>query len=306
MKIGFIEPGLHVCGGIRRIIETANRLINWDHDVTILSPRGAPPTWLTTKANVKKLSKLAKMEFDIIVFNLADQYKEAKLANAKKKVFWVLAPEALYKTPDVPVKALKQGFYLIANSEFTRQYIKNYGPKKLGYKVPIVPGGINQFHFKYDKSQATHFHAMYYGSNRPWKGTGIIETALRQMNVKPLKMEGLNTPQNQLYKLYNSANCYISAGQVEGFNFPILEAMACGCPVVCTDDGGSRDFVRDGVNALVVRRTPQDIKNAVNRILNEKDLQKQLRNEGLTTARDPKYDWDVVTKQFENILIKLI
>jgi glycosyltransferase involved in cell wall biosynthesis len=306
MRIGFIEPGLHVCGGIRRIIETSNRLVNLGHDVVLYTPKGRECTWLPSKSRITTLAELPKDKLDVAIFNLAEQYKHVKLAKAKKKVFWVLAPEALYKIPDIPIKALNQNFYLIANSKFTVQYIKKHCKRKLSYKVPIIPGGINPFHFKYDKSQAKYFHAMYYGSNRPWKGTGVIETALRQMNVKSLKMEGLNTPQNQLYKLYNSANCYISAGQVEGFNFPILEAMACGCPVICTDDGGSRDFVRDGVNAIVVRRAPQDIKNALTRILNDKELQKNLRNEGLKTARNSKYDWDVVTKQFEKTLKQLL
>ena len=71
------------------------------------------------------------------------------------------------------------------------------------------------------------------------------------------------------------------------------------------DDGGNRDFVKDGVNALVVRRAPQDIRNTVNRLLADKKLQNKLRNEGLITARNPKYDWDVVTKQFESILKNL-
>jgi len=305
MYIGFIEPGLHVCGGIRRILETANRLVNLGHNVTILTPRGETSLWLPTKANTARLAELPHRTFDIIIFNLADQYKHALLAKAKKKVFWVLAPEALYKTPAIPIKALNKGFYLVANSTFTKQYIIKHVTTKLNYNVPIIPGGINELHFKYDATQPTCFHAMYYGSKRPWKGTELIEAALRNLPIKTLKMEGLHTPQTQLYKLYNSANCYISAGQVEGFNFPILEAMACGCPVICTDDGGNRDFVKDGVNALVVRRAPQDIRNTVNRLLADKKLQNKLRNEGLITARNPKYDWDVVTKQFESILKNL-
>jgi len=306
MKIGFIEPGLHVCGGIRRIIETANRLVNFGHTVTLFTPKGGECQWLPTKATIIKLAKLQRYELDIVIFNLADQYKDAKNANAKKKVFWVLAPEALYKTPDVPIKALHQGFHLIANSKFTVQYIKQHSKLKRIGKIPIVPGGINQFHFRHDKSQAKNFHAMYYGSNRPWKGTGIIETALRGTGLKILKMEGLNTPQNQLYKLYNSASTYISAGQVEGFNFPILEAMACGCPVICTDDGGSRDFVKDGINAIVTRRSAPDIRNAVVKLLADKPLQQKLRIEGLKTASNPKYNWDNATKLLEKTLEVLL
>jgi len=307
MNIGFIEPGLHVCGGIRRIMEVSNRLVGLGHNVTLLTPTGSPCVWLPTKAEVIKLDKIANKQFDVIIFNLAEQYKHAKIAKAAKKIFWVLAPEALYKNPEIPIRALNQGFYLIANSTFTKQYITKHVTNKLDYDIPIVPGGINPEHFKYDSTIPTQYHAMYYGSKRPWKGTSIIETGLHSTKYSNfLKMEGLNTPQDQLYKLYNSSTVYISAGQAEGFNFNILEAFACGCPVICTDDGGNRDFVRDGKNALVVRRNSQDIANAVNKLLDNKQLQRELRNECLKTARNVKYDWDVVTKKFESIVGTLI
>ena len=306
MKIGFIEPGLHVCGGIRRIMEVSNQLVTLRHDVTLFTPRGLPCTWLPSKAKVKKLAVLPNEKFDVIIFNLAEQYKHANLANATVKVFWVLAPEALYKHPDVPRKALHQDFYLIANSSFAVQYIQNHGPK-VHYKIPIIPGGINPQHFKYDPLLPKLYHAMYYGSARPWKGTAIIELALGSTPyTKFLKMEGLNTPQDQLYKLYNSATVYISAGQVEGFNFPILEGMACGCPVICTDDGGNRDFVKDGVNAIVVRRTPHDIKNAVVRVLEDKSLRNALRRAGLTTAANTNYTWKNVTAKLLKLLTQLL
>jgi len=306
MRIGFIEPGLHVCGGIRRIMEVSNRLVKLKHDVTLLTPKGLPCSWLPTHSKVQRLDSLQNAKFDIIIFNLAEQYKDALRANAKKKVFWVLAPEALYKQPEIPIRALQQKFYLIANSKFVVQYIRNHGPN-IKQNIPIIPGGINPDHFKHDPKIPKYHHAMYYGSARPWKGTGLIETALRSTPYsKFLKMEGLNTPQNKLYTLYNTASCYISAGQVEGFNFPILEAMACGCPVICTDDGGNRDFVKDQTNALVVRRTPQDIKNALVRLLEDKELRNKLKNEGLKTATDPKYKWENVTKKFEKTLEDLL
>jgi L-malate glycosyltransferase len=308
MRIGFIEPGLHVCGGIRRIIETSNRLVKLGHEVTIFTPKGNGCHWLPSKTAKDKLSELPAYNLDVVIFNLAEQYKHAQVAKAQAKVFWVLAPEALYKIPEIPVRALHQDFYLMANSKFTVQYILNHIKKdKPKYKIPIIPGGINPKHFRYDAKIPKNYHAMYYGSARPWKGTGIIETALRSSPYsKFLKMEGLNTPQDQLYKLYNTASVYVSAGQIEGFNFPILEAMACGCPVICTDDGGSRDFVKNEENALVVRRNHIDIKNALVKLLENKTLQARLRSAGLTTAANPKYNWENVTKKLEKVLENLL
>jgi len=302
MKIGFIEPGLHVCGGIRRIIETSNRLSDYGHQVTLFTPKGRKSDWLTIKSNVVKLKRLPKVDLDVVIYNLAEQYPAANAAKAKVKLFWVLAPEAVYKAPQVPITALNQGHYMVANSQFTLNYIKRHC-RTLKFEPPIVHGGINSDHFKYDATIPTTHHVLYYGSSRPWKGTHIIEAALRGSILKTVKMEGLNTPQTEMYKLYNSCEIFVSAGQVEGFNFPILESMKCGCVVVCTDDGGNKEFVQHGTNALVVLRQPQAIKNAVMSLVRNRKLCRKLRKNGLETANQDKFKWEFVTRRFEKILL---
>lgn len=301
MKIAFIEPGLHICGGIRRIIETSNHLVALGHDVVLFTPDGKKTDWLPIHARVVKIGKIKRYKFDVALFNLAEQYKIAQEIKADKKFFWVLAPEAMYKTPTIPVKALNAGFYLLANSEFTVSYCKNYCKNIKQKEIPVIPGGINPNHFKYDKSIPKHYHTMYYGSWRPWKGADLIAHAIAPLALKVINMEAANPPQNQIYKLYNITTTYISMGQIEGFNFPILEAMACGCPVICNDDGGSRDFVRHGENAWVVSRDLRGIRNGLQVLLNNKPLRNSLRNEGLKTARQKKYMWENATKKLEKI-----
>jgi len=302
MNIAFIEPGLHLCGGIRRIIESANRLILFGHQVTIYTPTGAPCKWLSCTAPVKKLSKLVQTSYDAVIFNLADQYMWASKANATKKFFWVLAPEALYKEPTIPVKALKAGFTLLANSTFTVTYIKKFLPKY--GDIPIIPGGINPEHFKYAPMVVKEYDVLYYGSSRPWKGTMLIEQAIKSLpGVKVLKMEGLNTPQEQMYRLYSKCTCYVSAGQVEGFSMPPLEAMACGCTVVSTDDGGSRDFIVPEINAIRVPRSVSGIAAGIKRVLGDKILRRNLIKEGLKTASQERYNWDSATRQLVAVLL---
>ena len=107
---------------------------------------------------------------------------------------------------------------------------------------------------------------------------------------------------DEMYKLYNQATIFVSAAFTEGFNFPILEAMRCGTPVVCTDDGGSRDFVHNNENALLVSRNMPGIHLGVRRLLNDKALRSKLRAGGLRQARKPKYTWDNVTKHLLKVL----
>jgi glycosyltransferase involved in cell wall biosynthesis len=50
---------------------------------------------------------------------------------------------------------------------------------------------------------------------------------------------------SDLADLYRSADVLVSPYQLEGFNMPVLEAIACGLPVICTAGGPTDDFTRE-------------------------------------------------------------
>jgi GT2 family glycosyltransferase/glycosyltransferase involved in cell wall biosynthesis len=90
-------------------------------------------------------------------------------------------------------------------------------------------------------------------------------------------------------ELLNTATVFVQTSRHEGFCLPVLEAMATGVPVVCTDADGNRDFCRDGENCLMPDARPRAVRDALERVFADDALRAQLSAAGLETAR--RNDW---------------
>jgi glycosyltransferase involved in cell wall biosynthesis len=111
------------------------------------------------------------------------------------------------------------------------------------------------------------------------------------------------SPENdfELAALYNKASIFVSTSASEGFGLPLLEAMACGTPVVTTDSGGIQDFCRDGINCRMVKSArPEDLVAAIMEIYSDKHFANQLIQNGLATAK--QWPWDRMIDSFDAVL----
>jgi glycosyltransferase involved in cell wall biosynthesis len=95
---------------------------------------------------------------------------------------------------------------------------------------------------------------------------------------------------DDLARLYRGALCVVYPSLYEGFGIPVLEAMACGAPVV-TSRGGATEEVAGGAAVLV---DPRDVASIAGGIEEAIARREELRAAGLRRARD--YSWDVSAK----------
>lgn len=98
----------------------------------------------------------------------------------------------------------------------------------------------------------------------------------------------------RLVALYQGAAAVAVPSLVEGFGFPVLEAMACGAPVVAADAAALPE-VAGGAALLCDAAAPEPLALALARVLNEPDLAADLRRRG--PARAASFSWDKAARE---------
>ena len=97
-----------------------------------------------------------------------------------------------------------------------------------------------------------------------------------------------NLPQAKVAELYRGALALVLPSLRETFGLPIVEAMACGCPVITAHDSGCTETAGDAA-LLVDPRDEASIRAAMTRLINDETLRRDLRTRGLRRAAD--FDW---------------
>jgi glycosyltransferase involved in cell wall biosynthesis len=105
----------------------------------------------------------------------------------------------------------------------------------------------------------------------------------------------------EIPKYMSAADVFVLPSISEGLPVVILEAMACGLPVIASRISGIPDVVVDNHNGLLVQ--PRDAKgfaNAIITVLSNEKLRSSLSKGALLTSRDAKQN------EFNGLLTKII
>ena len=106
------------------------------------------------------------------------------------------------------------------------------------------------------------------------------------------KRHDTQTEVPELYRIAaDTKGVFINAALTEPFGLTLIEAAACGVPVVATDDGGPRDIIKNCQNGLLVDVTEtKNISEAINKIIDDQNLWKQFSENGMRNVRE-HYTW---------------
>lgn len=116
-----------------------------------------------------------------------------------------------------------------------------------------------------------------------WLSAPILAAA-RSAGVRLLDF----VPDEDLAGLYSGARAFVFPSLYEGFGFPILEAMACGAPVICSNTSSLLELA--GAAALLVDPTNVEaLASAINRVLSDPDLRAALVEKGYAQVK--RFSW---------------
>jgi glycosyltransferase involved in cell wall biosynthesis len=101
-------------------------------------------------------------------------------------------------------------------------------------------------------------------------------------------------PDEDLPALYGGAQAMALPSLYEGFGLPVLEAMACGAPVVCSDTSSLPEIA--GEAALLVSPTSvDDLTSTLSRVLQDEALRQEMHGAGLKQAA--RFSWERTARE---------
>ncbi len=140
-------------------------------------------------------------------------------------------------------------------------------------------------------------------------GDGPLRNALQssiekyQLSDRVRLLGFLSEPEKQA--ILRTSNAYVSAAQHEGFGIVFLEAMDAGLPIVAANDGGQKDFLEHGKNALLIPpHHTNKIASAVLQLVDDRSLRDTMRKQNREDVR--KYYIDTTANLLRQVLFNTV
>ena len=201
----------------------------------------------------------------------------------------IIKPNTIFKTIYLRIsrwwdfKAAQKPQYLIAISGIIKKRIKQFYKRESVVIYP--PVDINKIIFQLDSQIIKEDYFIMCGRLEIYKGVSIVAKILDRNNLK-LKIIGTGADQKNLFGLSKNIESlgFINDEQKfrelskakalimwneEDFGINMVEAIACGTPVIAFNKGGSQDIIKDGVNGVFFNtQDEKDLLQAIQRIKN--------------------------------------
>jgi glycosyltransferase involved in cell wall biosynthesis len=234
----------------------------------------------------------------------------------------------LYKfiTPIIK-KIWENAYFVIANSQGLCELALKADPQK---KIGVIYNGIdiNEFFPDQNKKNIDQFTILCVSRVTPRKGIrfliqafGVLskrydyiklvivgdgnerdslENLVQGMGLKDKVVFTGPVLHEKVFEYYQKSNIFVLPSLNEGMSNTMLEALACGMPLIATDTGGTRELVLNNKNGFIVKmRDSNDLVEKIEKFLLDKSLEEKMSRE--SRALSEKFSWEVVAKKYTDL-----
>jgi len=109
-------------------------------------------------------------------------------------------------------------------------------------------------------------------------------------------------PSEDVLQFYAAADAYAGPSLHDSFALPPAEAMACGLPVVTTENNGGSEMITDGVDGFLLHspQDPDELSNKIRALYENPRLREEVGRKAAIVAK--KYDWERNAQQVHEFL----
>jgi len=153
--------------------------------------------------------------------------------------------------------------------------------------------------YKYIREKGTEIKLVLVGKDG-WHNNNFKNS----LQVHPYKKDIIctgYTPREDLPVLYSNAEVFVYPSLYEGFGFPVVEALACKCPVIISNNSSLPEVGGNAALSYDLGK-PAMLAEKLLEILNSSEKQQELRNNALSQAE--KFSWEQYAKELLNSIPK--
>ena len=155
--------------------------------------------------------------------------------------------------------------------------------------------------FSHLKKEAKLPHKLVIVGKKAWLFSDVFDS-VRQTGIESEILFTGYVPDEELPLLYNAADLFVYPSIFEGFGLPVLEALACGTPVITSNTSSLAELAGEAA-VLIDPLSIQELTDAMIRVLRDEKLRLLLAEKGLRRAS--QFTWEKTSRQTLEIFEKV-
>ncbi|MCL4415609.1 MAG: glycosyltransferase family 4 protein, partial [Actinobacteria bacterium] len=223
----------------------------------------------SSKKDILKYVGVRQNKVKVVYLAAGEQFKKLEKGSWEKE---------LIKKYDLPQK-----FVLYVGDVTWNKNLPRFLDAVTELEIPIVMVGKSLVSEDYDK-------------NNPWNNDLNRVNEFAKKNDKILRLGFVSN--EELVGLYNLATVFTMPSLYEGFGLPVLEAMACGCPVI-TSKEGSLEEVSGKAAHFVDAYDVESIKFGIDKVFKNDKLREELVQKGFENIK--RFSWKNTAQETLNV-----